>query len=546
MTKPKAYSYIRFSTREQRHGSSVYRQTKQTESFANKYGLDLQDDSYADLGVSGFRGQHAKTGALAQFIEAVEAGKIARGSWLLIESLDRLGRDQINTAFLRFQSLLDLGITIATLGDQKVFRPEKASDITEILSSLFSMSRAHEESMRKSQLSAAAWEKTRETVGETGKAPAKGGITPWWLQKNKNGSFSEIPERVSAIQQMFSWALEGYGSTRLAKLMTKYYQHLDTDKAWTTGVISNLTRGVNVLGNWQPKKQTIGEDGVKRYEPTGEQVKLYPTIINEGLWLRVDQKRKNRDTITGRGASVKGTPNLFSGLLRCECGTIIRLQKDSFVCRSVEYGKHCDHRQGVSRPFFEPMLLVALQNYLKTHAVSDSSHDKLRWELDALETESAVATKEHKTTEAKLNNALELLVEDAGPLRARLSIRANGLEQELQTLSSQISGLQERRESVLAKLSQPNNDDEHIAKLLAEMIENDDGRHKVSQALRRFVKSMSLSGTKRQLTVCFSDSYDSNPLVIEWNKPMRGRLKTIKWYSSVDGSAKFEGHIEKP
>src|SRR5262245_28390478 len=111
----KAYSYLRFSTPEQAQGHSFERQYKAAKDYASKHGLDLQDVSFQDLGVSAYRGSNVTEGALGQFIAAVDDGSVARGSYLLVENLDRLSRDRIMPALNRFSALLEKGVTVVTL-----------------------------------------------------------------------------------------------------------------------------------------------------------------------------------------------------------------------------------------------------------------------------------------------------------------------------------------------------------------------------------------------------------------------------------------------
>src|SRR4051812_945485 len=92
-TTPKAYSYIRFSTPEQRKGDSLERQTDKASNYAAEHGLELDTElNLTDLGVSGYRLKNAKVGALGLFMRAVEDGRVASGSYLLIENVDRLTR----------------------------------------------------------------------------------------------------------------------------------------------------------------------------------------------------------------------------------------------------------------------------------------------------------------------------------------------------------------------------------------------------------------------------------------------------------------------
>jgi hypothetical protein len=51
--------------------------------------------TFEDLGKSAYRGANVMDGALGQFIEAVDSGQVKKGSYLLVENLDRLSRDRI-------------------------------------------------------------------------------------------------------------------------------------------------------------------------------------------------------------------------------------------------------------------------------------------------------------------------------------------------------------------------------------------------------------------------------------------------------------------
>src|SRR5689334_10331983 len=93
--KPRVYSYLRFSTREQQLGDSYRRQNELRKLWLERNGYELdQTLCFEDVGVSSFRGKHAKDGELAVFLEMVQAGQIERGSILLLECLDRFSRER--------------------------------------------------------------------------------------------------------------------------------------------------------------------------------------------------------------------------------------------------------------------------------------------------------------------------------------------------------------------------------------------------------------------------------------------------------------------
>src|SRR5258708_387772 len=117
---PTAYSYARFSSEKQRHGASLDRQLEAATLYAQTHSLVLDPSTYRDLGVSAFRSKNVD-GALGAFIEAVDAKKIPKGSYLLVESLDRLSRDSVDVALKLFLDITGKGIILVTLMDGQVY-----------------------------------------------------------------------------------------------------------------------------------------------------------------------------------------------------------------------------------------------------------------------------------------------------------------------------------------------------------------------------------------------------------------------------------------
>src|SRR5260370_572651 len=83
-----AYSYIRFSSPEQRRGDSLRRQTEAAQIWCDRNSARLDaTTTLHDLGKSAFRGDHRKNpdrNALASFLKLVADGRVARGSCLII------------------------------------------------------------------------------------------------------------------------------------------------------------------------------------------------------------------------------------------------------------------------------------------------------------------------------------------------------------------------------------------------------------------------------------------------------------------------------
>ena len=94
----KAYSYARYSTAVQGQGDSLRRQLKGcvdwVAEFEKNTGISLElDTRLRDLGVSSYTGVNRVRGALGSFLARVEWGEIERGSYLCVDSMDRLSRE---------------------------------------------------------------------------------------------------------------------------------------------------------------------------------------------------------------------------------------------------------------------------------------------------------------------------------------------------------------------------------------------------------------------------------------------------------------------
>src|SRR5262249_7023038 len=134
--RPTAYSYIRFSTPEQMKGDSLRRQTQAAADWCRRHNVILdKSTTLHDLGKSAFSGEHRKNPdryALAAFLQLAEDGRVPRGSYLIIENLDRLTREHVRAAVTLFLSLQEHGINIVTTDPERVFRHD-SKDMTDVI-----------------------------------------------------------------------------------------------------------------------------------------------------------------------------------------------------------------------------------------------------------------------------------------------------------------------------------------------------------------------------------------------------------------------------
>jgi DNA invertase Pin-like site-specific DNA recombinase len=338
----KAYSYIRFSSPQQLKGDSLRRQLEASRAYAEAHDMIL-DDSLRDIGVSAFKGKNATEGALKKFIELVEAGRIEKGSVLILESLDRLSRQQVFTALGLFSSILSAGIEIVTLADNQHYTAESINDVGQLMFSLISMSRSHEESAVKSKRLAASWENRRKLAIE-GKRPMTGQCPKWLRLSDDKTRFEVIEERAEIIRDIFRQSIAGTGQRKIAaNLNERGVPTFNGGDMWHSSYIAKIIRSKSVIGEYQPKQKG---------EPIGAPIAdYYPAVVSEELFYKAQSARVSRMTTSSAGRKGPRFTNLFTGMCKCwACGSTYRLIKNGrshmFRCNSnyMSNGCACDKR----------------------------------------------------------------------------------------------------------------------------------------------------------------------------------------------------------
>ena len=316
-----AYSYIRFSSEQQKFGDSLRRQLALAEQYAAKNNLVLDTQSYRDMGISAYKGKNAVEGKLATFIRGVEQGLIPRDSLLLVESLDRLSRNDVDDALELFLSVIRLGLTIVTLTDNQTYCTEsiKKDRGISLIISITVMMRAHEESATKSARVTASW-KART---------ARGGILtklcPAWLRW-ENDKWVIDKERAAVIRWIYRMYLKGYGSTLIERqLNVLRTPTMRSARYWSPGVITKILSNKAVYGTMG--REASGEAPIDNY---------YPAIISKDIFERVRLIAKSRSW--KGGPQSRRAANFFISRSFCAaCGDRLRLVSGS----GEHYGLQC-------------------------------------------------------------------------------------------------------------------------------------------------------------------------------------------------------------
>jgi DNA invertase Pin-like site-specific DNA recombinase len=218
---PKAYSYMRFSTLEQGKGDSLNRQTTMAREWSEKNDVPLDTElNLTDKGVSAYRGANAETGALGAFLDTVRAGTIPRGSWLLVESLDRISRQVVRKAARTIEDIVDAGITVVDLSDgAREYSAEALdSDPTLFLMMALRFMRSNEESTLKGSRVAAEYKNKRKSFAgdQALDKPYTRRLPAWMRWDDQTKAYVIIEERRALVREMFERTDAGEGQHKIA------------------------------------------------------------------------------------------------------------------------------------------------------------------------------------------------------------------------------------------------------------------------------------------------------------------------------------------
>ncbi|WP_244541960.1 recombinase family protein [Afipia sp. GAS231] len=308
------------STDLQLKGDSLRRQREASRKYAKDHGLELVEElNLHDIGVSAFSGKNISSGAFGRFLEAVREGKIEKGSYLLVESFDRMSRQEPMMALEPFMEIVKSGLILVTLDDERVFKGKVSFE--DLIISIAKMSRANEESARKSDRLAEAWKDKRATAGKeklTARCPS------WLLLKPDRSDFDVIEERAAIVRRIFNEAASGIGTYKIVRRLNADAIPTFTGKGgWRESTVNKILSSGAAIGTFQPNRM----DGSKRI-PDGDPVRNYfPRIVDQSTFETAQRGRLERRTKPEPGKKGSGGPkgkhytNLFSKLAVCAyCG----------------------------------------------------------------------------------------------------------------------------------------------------------------------------------------------------------------------------------
>lgn len=368
----KAYSYSRYSSDAQKHGTSIDRQQTLARKWCKENNVELSERVFADEAVSGFHGKNAKTGALGDFINAVEDGEIEPGSVLIIEHLDRLTRMKPRKAVSLLSDITELGITVVTLRPEMKFTKEW--ETMQLLQAVLHLDNAHKESINKSNYGKTEWAKRFARARESGHHIGK--RVSNWLDLGKDGRYY-LNDHADTVREIFRLCLEGLGSTAISQALNaepERFKTFNKGSRWGTTAVLSILQNRAAIGELAPK------DG-------GEPIQDYfPAVVDENTFRSAQKIITDRKT--GKITKQSADFNVWQKLVFCgACGSamniIHRTKFRYLMCANRRYGA-CEGSKNVRLDESEDVLMAMLL-HLDAMSLVMPDPDKLHRELTVAE-----------------------------------------------------------------------------------------------------------------------------------------------------------------
>jgi DNA invertase Pin-like site-specific DNA recombinase len=349
----RVYSYIRFSTPEQKLGDSERRQLELAEEFAAEEGLEL-DETLRDEGLSGYHGTHRKKGALGGFLQRIKAKEIPKGSVLVVENIDRLGREDVLTALGTVTTIINHGVSIITLSPYRAEYTRETINEGMVYQLVGDIKRANAESEIKSKRVKRTRELEREAARDKGLIMTA--QCPAWLRKASDTKFDVEPGAAATIRMIFDWKLQGLGQQKTERRLNAEAPWSPPPKkkedreaglpgnGWRTSYIKKILGNRAVIGEFQPHQMVEGKR--ERCGPPIED--YYPCIVEPTVFYSV---QKLLEANRGKGGRTGKKRNIFTHIVKCGyCGSTMQISDKGkkpenryLVCDNARRGVSCKY-----------------------------------------------------------------------------------------------------------------------------------------------------------------------------------------------------------
>lgn len=312
---PIGYAYIRYSTRRQGADDkdSVTRQKASIRAIAARHGVEVPEENFFyENGVSAYTGENSKTGKLKDLIDQIENLSIAPGDFVFVESIDRLSRQRLLQAKDLVYGILKKGVILVTTMDGYIYKlHEDQADIMkqDIMLTVIS-SRAHEESLTKSNRRKSAWKKAKTEAEETGIVFNKNRL-PYGVIFDEKTNTLVIDKKAQEEIEFILENLKREGVTSTIKKANAF-----AAINWTQARVKDIFDTKYVLGYFMSQTKIDGKMVLDKHIEN-----YYPKIVSASLFLEAKEAMTNRKVKKHQGRVTQNNANIFRHSCFCErCG----------------------------------------------------------------------------------------------------------------------------------------------------------------------------------------------------------------------------------
>ncbi len=290
---PKAYIYSRISSKGQEQGAGLNRQRDVADEYCQRHGL-TPHERHQDIG-SGYHGKQME-GALGAFLYEIEQGNVEKGSALVVESLDRLGRENTIDALQRLITIIRAGISVHEISTGTVYSSDNHMTIHVALAV---MERAHNESLMKSRRSK---DNIQRKYNNYKRGDVVRGTTPLWIDVTPSGLV--LNHHAKAVKRIFDLYLAGNGANSIAQtLKLERVPYMGVADGWNSNKVLSVLKSKSTCGYFESSSGVVIDD-------------YYPACVSVSDFENATRLRSAR----GKGkAKTRKIATVLSGCVRCSC-----------------------------------------------------------------------------------------------------------------------------------------------------------------------------------------------------------------------------------
>lgn len=334
-----AYSFIRFSTGEQKLGSSLWRQTEVVRAeilrrhwtFNNNLTISL-------LGVSAYKGNSfdAKT-ALGKFLLAAQQNMLLPFAVLVCENPDRFSRAKMDVADATLWGLVKSGVDVLFVNSGLLLTRGDEDDPFKRGMLMMDFKRAFSESERKGKFTSAAICKKLK-LAQSGEAVNFGRFRPSWVDfvppTETDKSRFVLNEKAGLIRRCVDlYLVENKSTTEICRIFNKEGIPSTYGKTWSTSVISQWFHSENLVGS-----VVVSGARLDRY---------YPAVVSDSEFEQLQAALFTNGTRRGGQRENTFTTNLFRHHCKCaNCGGTVQTMRGHQAKSTGRWQRYfrCSHR----------------------------------------------------------------------------------------------------------------------------------------------------------------------------------------------------------